>query len=150
MKASVFRLASPKKITALAFITMLIFIAAMVCDVYTLFSWEALTVYNQVGVIWRLVTSLIMVVILIGYLCASRYRVTDNSVVLFLGMLPISRIKKEKITGLRILKKSQKMLLLFGNSYCRIIIKSERFSDFADALTEKNYRFVYDFDYEEL
>ncbi len=149
MKVSTFRLAAPKRITALAFITMLIFVAAMACDIYTLFSWEGLTTYNRVGVVWRISTSTIMLVILIGYLCASRYRVTEKSVIFFLGVLPISRIKKEKVSAIRILKQSQKLILLFGNAYCRIIIKSESFSDFADALKEKGYQFLFDYDYEE-
>ncbi|MBR2616877.1 MAG: hypothetical protein IKC56_01400 [Clostridia bacterium] len=148
MKVSTFRLAAPKKITALAFITMLIFVAAMACDIYTLFSWEGLTTYNRVGVIWRIATSTIMLVILIGYLCASRYRVSEKSVIFFLGILPISRIKKEKVTEIRILKQSQKLMLIFGNAFCRVIIKSESFSDFADALKEKGYEFIYNYDYE--
>ncbi|MBE7091489.1 MAG: hypothetical protein E7363_06235 [Clostridiales bacterium] len=149
MKVSTFRLSAPKKITALAFITMLIFLAAMACDFYTLFSWEGLTTYNRVGVVWRLVTSFIMLVVLIGYLCASRYRVSAKSVIFFLGILPITRIKKEKVTELRVLNQSQKLLLFFGNAYCRIIIKSESFSAFADALKEKEYEFTYQYDYEE-
>ena len=149
MKVSTFRLSAPKRITALAFITMLIFLAAMACDIYTLFSWEGLTTYNRVGVVWRLSTSFIMLVVLIGYLCASRYCVTHKSVTFFLGILPISRIKKEKVTEVRVLKQSQKLLLLFGNAYCRIIIKNESFSEFADALKEKGYDFIFNYDYEE-
>ena len=129
---------------------MLIFVAAMVCDGYTIFSWKDLTTYNRVGVVWRLVTSAIMLVILIGYLCASRYRVTDTGVTFYLGILPISRVKTEKIAELRVLKKSEKLYLFYGeDTFVRIWIKPALFSAFADEVKARGARFAYTYDYEE-
>ncbi len=159
MKPSVFRLAAPKKITVLAFITMIIFVAAMACDGYTIFSWKDLTVFNRAGVIWRLATSAIMLVVLIGYLCASRYRVTEKSVTFYLGIFPVSRIKKENVTELRVKKamstqpdakkSADKLQLICGDMLSRIMIKPEKFSDFADALKQFSYDFSFQYDYEE-
>lgn len=96
-----------------------------------------------------LIVCALLLVIFIGLLTRSFYRITDKEIVLRFGIIK-STYKIEEITSVHLFTKTNKLVIYFKNdTYTVIVVKPQWHNDFIKCLTSKNDKIRYDVSYTE-